>query len=171
MKTIKLFGKLLIAIVFLYSAAAIAQEKPDTTKTDNKKIMKNAHYMMHNMKSDSSAGHEMHDMKMMKDSSIKMEMHGMKMMMGGKQKRIMEKKEKMNESKSQLIREGEIDLKTIDENKDGKVYQCQMDYNVISDEPGTDPECGMKLKEVTLETAKENLIKHNFKIKDTAERK
>lgn len=83
-------------------------------------------------------------------------------------------KMKMDSDKSHqpsIVREGAIDIFTIDGNKDGIVYQCQMDFNVISDKPGTDPECGMKLKEVTLETAKENLIKHNFKIKDTVEQK
>ena len=69
-------------------------------------------------------------------------------------------------SKSSLVREGEIDLQEIDKNKDDKVFQDSMDWNVISDEPGECPICGMKLKEVTLEKAKENLIKHNFKVKE-----
>jgi len=69
-------------------------------------------------------------------------------------------------SKSSLVREGEIDLQGIDKNKDGKVFQDTMDWNVISDEPGECPLCGMKLKEVTLEKAKENLIKYNFKVKE-----
>ncbi|PKL81630.1 MAG: hypothetical protein CVV24_14290 [Ignavibacteriae bacterium HGW-Ignavibacteriae-3] len=162
MKTLKLFGAFLIATAFLYGAAAIAQEKPDTTKTN--KMIKHGHHMMHGMKHDSSDQHNMHDMKMMKDSTNKMEMRGM-MMMGGKHKMDMDKKEKMNENKSPLIREGEIDLKAIDENKDGKVYQCQMDFNVISDKPGTDPECGMKFKEVTVKEAKEKLIKNGFIVK------
>ena len=68
-------------------------------------------------------------------------------------------------AKDSIIRKGEIDLKAIDKNKDGKVYQDQMDWNVISDKPGDCPKCNMKLKEVTLEKAKENLIKHNFKVK------
>lgn len=69
-------------------------------------------------------------------------------------------------SKNFLVREGEIDLKVIDKNKDGKVYQDPMDWNVISDEAGECPLCGMTLKEVTLEKAKENLIKYNFKVKE-----
>lgn len=64
------------------------------------------------------------------------------------------------------IREGEIDLEAIDKNKDGKVYQDMMDWNVISDKAGECPLCGMKLKEVSLKKAKENLIKHNFKVKE-----
>lgn len=70
-----------------------------------------------------------------------------------------------NNQNSSIIRKGIIDLKTIDKNKDGKVFQDQMDWNVISDEPGKCPICGMKLKEITLEEAKENLIKHGFKVK------
>jgi peroxiredoxin family protein len=64
-----------------------------------------------------------------------------------------------------IVREGVIDLKSIDTNKDGKVYQDMMDYNVISDAPGTCPLCGMTLKEVSLEKAKTNLIKNGFKVK------
>lgn len=70
-----------------------------------------------------------------------------------------------NSEKVSFVREGEIDLKEIDKNNDGKVYQDTMDWNVISDEPGECPLCGMKLKEVTLEKAKDNLIEHNFKVK------
>ncbi|GAB6282569.1 MAG: hypothetical protein STSR0008_13150 [Ignavibacterium sp.] len=69
------------------------------------------------------------------------------------------------EKSSPLIRTGIIDLKAIDKNKDGKVYQDMMDWNVISDEPGICPICGMKLKEVTLAEAKKNLEEHGFKIK------
>jgi Cu(I)/Ag(I) efflux system membrane fusion protein len=64
-----------------------------------------------------------------------------------------------------IVREGVIDLKSIDENKNGKVYQDMMDYNVISDKPGTCPLCGMTLKEVSLKKAKEILIKSGFKVK------
>jgi len=65
-----------------------------------------------------------------------------------------------------IVREGEIDLTAIDQNKDGKVFQDPMDWNVISDEPGECPLCGMTLKEVSLEKAKENLLKHDFKVKE-----
>ena len=65
-----------------------------------------------------------------------------------------------------IVREGVIDLKSIDENNDGKVYQDLMDYNVISDKPGKCPLCGMTLKEVTLKKAKETLLKNGFKVKD-----
>ena len=64
-----------------------------------------------------------------------------------------------------ILREGEIDLNAIDKNKDGKVFQDVMDWNVISDEAGECPLCGMKLKEVSLAKAKENLVKHDYKVK------
>ena len=73
---------------------------------------------------------------------------------------------KMAEDIASIIREGIIDLAAIDENDDGKVYQDMMDWNVISDEPGECPLCGMKLKVVPLEEAKENLIKNDFKVKE-----
>lgn len=69
-----------------------------------------------------------------------------------------------NQADSTIVRSGIIDLKTIDKNKDGKVYQDMMDWNVISDEPGKCPLCGMKLKEVTLEEAKKNLIDSGYKV-------
>ena len=72
----------------------------------------------------------------------------------------------MNDDHSSPIEyKGVIDLKSIDDNKDGKIYQCPMDFNVLSDKPGVDPKCGMKLKEVTFNKAKENLIKNGFKVK------
>ncbi|MBL1215160.1 MAG: efflux RND transporter periplasmic adaptor subunit [Ignavibacteriae bacterium] len=68
-------------------------------------------------------------------------------------------------SGSSIVWRGEIDLAAIDTNKDGKVYQDQMDWNVISDSEGRCPICGMKLKEVTIEEAKENLIENGFRVK------
>ena len=91
-----------------------------------------------------------HDMKMMDmkmDSSMHHEM----------------KSDSMNTHS--IVREGEIDLKAIDKNGDGKVYQDMMDWNVISDEPGTCPICEMTLKEVSLEKAKEYLLKFGYKVK------
>ena len=78
-----------------------------------------------------------------------------------------EHQQKKSESMSEnsIVREGEINLTLIDKNKDGKVYQDQMCWNVISDEPGECPQCGMMLKEVSLSKAKENLIDHDFKVK------
>jgi len=69
------------------------------------------------------------------------------------------------EVKNPLIRKGIIDLESIDENKDGKVYQDLMDWNVISDEPGRCIICNMELRELPLEKAKENLLENGFKVK------
>ena len=65
---------------------------------------------------------------------------------------------------STIVRKGIIDLQTIDMNKDGKVFQDQMDWNVISDKPGKCPLCKMVLSEVTLEVAKKNLLANGFKL-------
>ena len=73
---------------------------------------------------------------------------------------------KKDTPKNSIVREGVIDLKAIDANKDGKVYQDVMDYNVISDKPGKCPLCGMTLKEVTLKKAKETLLKSGFEVKE-----
>ncbi|MCU7496768.1 MAG: hypothetical protein HF314_10560 [Ignavibacteria bacterium] len=68
-------------------------------------------------------------------------------------------------SANTIVREGEIDLKGIDENKDGKVFQCQMDYNVISDYKGSCPKCGMNLDEVPLDKAKKSLTANGYKVR------
>jgi hypothetical protein len=58
-----------------------------------------------------------------------------------------------------------IDLKEIDKNEDGKVFVDGMCKDVIKDEPGNCPKCGMKLKEVSIDDAKKDLIKNGFKVK------
>jgi hypothetical protein len=75
-----------------------------------------------------------------------------------------EHKKMMQDDKS-IVHEGVIDLAAIDENGNGKVYQDQMCWNVISDKAGECPQCGMKLKEVSLEKAKENLEENGFEVK------
>ncbi len=74
------------------------------------------------------------------------------------------KDKKYNQSSS-LMREGIIDVESIDVNKDGKLFECQMDWNVISDEPGRCPICDMKLKEVTIDKTKKNLLENNYTVK------
>ena len=74
------------------------------------------------------------------------------------------KMEEHNENHS-IVREGIIDLEAIDKNKDGKVFQDPMDWNVISDEDGRCPVCNMFLKEVTIEEAKKNLKDNGFEYK------
>jgi Cu(I)/Ag(I) efflux system membrane fusion protein len=66
---------------------------------------------------------------------------------------------------SSLIRKEPIDVKAIDKNKDGKVYEDIMDWNVISDSPGVCPICGMTLREFTVNKAEQNLKEHGFKVK------
>jgi membrane fusion protein, copper/silver efflux system len=72
---------------------------------------------------------------------------------------------RMKEEGNSIVRQGVIDLNAIDENKDGKVFQDMMDYNVISDKPGKCPLCGMKLKEISLKKAKDYLLKAGYKAK------
>ena len=105
-----------------------------------------------------STKHATHMMKM--DKSMKME--GMKM---SKDMKGMDMKSSSAKTDSSIIRTGVIDLKAIDKNKDGKVYEDVMDYNVISDKPGKCPICGMTLKKVSLAKAKSNLEKAGFKVK------
>ena len=71
---------------------------------------------------------------------------------------------KLDESES-IVREGIIDLHTIDKNRDGKVYECPMDWNVISDKDGRCPVCNMFLKEYTIDETKNNLTENGFKVK------
>ncbi len=66
---------------------------------------------------------------------------------------------------SELIRTGVIDVKAIDKDGNGKLYQDVMDWNVISDKPGTCPICGMKLLEFSIAQVKQNLKDHGFSYK------
>ncbi|MGK9475592.1 heavy metal-binding domain-containing protein [Melioribacter sp. OK-6-Me] len=54
--------------------------------------------------------------------------------------------------------------KDLDKNKDGKVFQCNMCANEISDAAGECPACGMKLTEVSVEKAQQNLSRSKEKI-------
>ncbi len=72
---------------------------------------------------------------------------------------------KTDENDNSIVHDGMINLNEIDANKDGMVYQDMMDYNVISDNPGTCPLCGMTLQEVSLEKAKMYLEKTGHKVK------
>lgn len=77
----------------------------------------------------------------------------------------MKNEKQKSEMTESIVRKGTVDLKSIDKNKDGKVFQCPMDWNVISDKAENCPLCKMKLKEVQVEKAKENLMKNGFKTK------
>jgi hypothetical protein len=73
----------------------------------------------------------------------------------------LEKNENIFQNK--LIREGIIDLAQIDENRDGKVFQCSMHSNIISDTKQDYPKCGRNLVEISIDDAKEKLIKEGYK--------
>jgi len=70
-----------------------------------------------------------------------------------------------SDDNNDIIREGIINVEDIDRNRDGKVFQDPMDWNVISDEDGRCPVCGMFLKEVTIAEAKKNLKENGFQHK------
>jgi len=92
----------------------------------------------------------------------KMDMKGMDMKgmdMKEKQGNASEENKKQT---SELIRKGVIDVKAIDKNGDGMLYEDVMHWNVISDKPGVGPICGMKLRKMTIEQVKKNLTEHKF---------
>jgi YHS domain-containing protein len=66
-----------------------------------------------------------------------------------------------------IVRKGVIDLNAIDKNGDGKIFQCPMELNVISDAKGECPLCGMNLREISVQDAKTKLLKRGFKVMDT----
>jgi hypothetical protein len=61
---------------------------------------------------------------------------------------------------SELIREAGTDVSALDTNNDGTVYQCPMDYQVISGTMETCPICKMDLEEYSVEEAQQNLSLH-----------
>ena len=71
----------------------------------------------------------------------------------------------IGEATSELVREGVIDVVSLDKNNDGKIYECPMDWNVLSDAHGDCPVCGMNLKEYSLKDIKTNLDKYGYKYK------
>jgi hypothetical protein len=64
---------------------------------------------------------------------------------------------KQDKPDSSIIRDKSVDVASIDKNKDGKVYQCPMDAQVISDKQEPCPLCKMDLDEVSIADAKEHL--------------
>ncbi len=64
-----------------------------------------------------------------------------------------------------IIHNGIINVEAIDKNKDGKIFECPMDWNIISDEDGRCPECNMFLKEYSIEETKQNLEMNGFEYK------
>lgn len=68
-------------------------------------------------------------------------------------------------TQSEIVREGIIDVAAIDQNKDSKLYECPMDWNVIADYPGNCPLCKMELEEFTVTAVKDNLKKNDYQVK------
>ena len=64
---------------------------------------------------------------------------------------------KSDKADSSIVRDKGVDVASLDKNKDGKVFQCPMHAEVISDIAGQCPLCHMDLSEVTVAEAKEAL--------------
>ncbi len=75
-------------------------------------------------------------------------------------------KETDKKTPENLVREGIIDLQALDKNKDGKLFQDEMDWNVISDQSGKCPLCGMTLTELSIDQVRKNLIENGYKVKN-----
>jgi Cu(I)/Ag(I) efflux system membrane fusion protein/cobalt-zinc-cadmium efflux system membrane fusion protein len=146
---------ILLTVLGFFSITMSAQEKSDTTKTVHKVMSKDHQKMnLHEKDSIKHMMHEMQDVKKLDSADMQHMDHG-KMHM-----------DNANMKKSPLVHDGIIDLHAIDKNKDGKVFQDPMDWNVISDSSGECPLCGMYLKEYTIEKAKSNLKKHGYKVQE-----
>lgn len=68
-------------------------------------------------------------------------------------------------SSEDWIRTQPVDVKAVDLNQDGYVYQDPMDWNVIADEEGKCPKCGMFLVKVTVDEAIKNLKNNGYTVK------
>lgn len=73
----------------------------------------------------------------------------------------MESKGNSNEYKEENHKEmgSSASLEEMDKNKDGKLFQCSMCPDQISDKAGSCKECGMELKEVKIEDIKKHMQK------------
>lgn len=148
MKKITLKSVLVFVFAVILSVSfTIAQEKPDSTKQKKHDHSKCDHKKSECCKEEGKTHKHSKLPKMMNEHK------------GHDHSKMMQDK------KEDIVRKGAIDLKAIDKNKDGKVYQDQMCWNVISDKPGRCPLCEMKLKEVTLDEAERNLVKNKFDVK------
>ncbi|HKI78824.1 MAG TPA: heavy metal-binding domain-containing protein, partial [Ignavibacteriaceae bacterium] len=163
MKKFNLLTIVILGTILFYSANNFAQDKKENCCDDSTKCKmgKMDHSMMMDSTKHKMMDHKkMHNMDMMKDSSMhKMKMKNHSTMMDSTNN-------KMTDENDSIVREGVIDLEAIDKNNDGKVFQDMMDYNVISDKAGKCPLCGMTLKEVSLDKAKNFLIKNGYKVKE-----
>lgn len=64
---------------------------------------------------------------------------------------------------SELVRDENTNVAALDANKDGLVYECPMDFQVISDTFTTCPVCKMDLEELSVADAQANLKSHYHK--------
>ncbi len=80
------------------------------------------------------------------------------------QNEAMEEVHPMRSSK-EWVRAQPVDVKALDLNRDGYVYQDPMDWNVIADKEGKCPECGMLLAKVTIDEAVKNLKDNGYTVK------
>ena len=157
--TIKITIVALMAVSFIATGVS-AQNHPDTAKVQQHMMKKN----MQNNEAACDSSKMMNHKSMMKDHKGMMNHDKMKKNSKG----MMNHGKKMgagNKMMNNMLHKGVIDVKAIDKNQDGKVYQDMMDWNIISDKPGKCPNCGMKLKEVSIDKAKKNLKEHGFKVK------
>jgi hypothetical protein len=69
-------------------------------------------------------------------------------------------------SSEEWVRSEPVDVRALDADNDGYVYQDPMDWNVIADQEGKCPECGMVLEKVTVEKAEQNLKDNGFKVEE-----
>ncbi len=51
----------------------------------------------------------------------------------------------------------DVNIASLDVDGDGNVYQCPMDWNVISDDSGSCPVCMMDLEQYSIDDAQKNL--------------
>ncbi len=186
MKNLIKLGTITIIALFLIVNLTAAQDAPEKAeKVDKKCKMEKSESMKECCKDkDGKKDEECKKHEDKKDGECKMKegMDGHGKMEGHEEKMDHSKMEGMDHSKmmgmshdkmgkhhdkmgDSIVQEGAIDISAIDANKDGKVFQDQMDWNVISDEAGECPICGMKLKEVSIDDAKKNLLKNGFKLK------
>ncbi|MBN2317487.1 MAG: hypothetical protein JXR49_00325 [Acidobacteria bacterium] len=68
-------------------------------------------------------------------------------------------------SLQEWIRSEPVDVEAVDVNGDGFVYQDPMDWNVIADEEGKCPKCGMFLVRVSIDEAVKNLKDNGYTVK------
>ncbi|HSP87956.1 MAG TPA: efflux RND transporter periplasmic adaptor subunit [Ignavibacteriaceae bacterium] len=64
------------------------------------------------------------------------------------------------EMENNIVHKKDVKVSTLDKNKDGFVYQCPMDWEVISEVPGTCPICKMDLEKFSVSEAQKNLIEY-----------